>query len=94
MKGFMAARGKFSTTSGSTIIIKINSNETGVNVGNLLENTMIDSKSTILVYRDKGIQNELPPIFEQNISLEYGKRKEISANKFILSKLKIVTDFI
>ena len=39
MKGFMvAARGKFSYNFRSTIIIKINSNETGVNV-NLLENT-------------------------------------------------------
>lgn len=39
MKGFMAAEANSPTTSGSTIIIKINSNETGVNVGNLLENT-------------------------------------------------------
>lgn len=30
-----------------------------------IEILQIDSKSTILVYRDKGIQNELPPIFEQ-----------------------------
>ena len=78
--------------------------QSSISIANVINNWLDYMKSVTIFNFDKinlfaDISFRFPYssdmfLLEYRRQLEYGKRKEISANKFILSKLKIVTDFI